>query len=276
MLRTLHRMAYEHGLEVVMGHLLVPVRDGLFEVRVLAADQMTGYRESVLTILLDREGPKVWPRPQSAFDDPKYDERFAQHCLSRVRAGLRAVESGWSLRVEAPPKPNLPAEVELIVPGCALVPPPRFVFTPAPLDGPPDAWRMERVSFCGTDGVESLVAARVDDVRAPMDAASLEQVALQMTRQLHEGSGVEGLRLESKALGELEGRPHVLVVVEGRGHRGALRNVLRFFADDRARLWQLGLVSSPAVPVDELAADLELAVRSFRLLGADRPWWKFW
>jgi hypothetical protein len=47
-LRTVHRMAYEPGREVVMGHLLVPLRRGLFEIRVLASDSLTGVREALL------------------------------------------------------------------------------------------------------------------------------------------------------------------------------------------------------------------------------------
>jgi hypothetical protein len=48
-LSVVHRVAYEHGLELVMGHLLVPLRSGLFEFRVIAANKgPTGIRESQL------------------------------------------------------------------------------------------------------------------------------------------------------------------------------------------------------------------------------------
>jgi len=43
-LRTVHRMAYRPGSEIVMAHLLVPLERGLFEARAVAGDALTGYR----------------------------------------------------------------------------------------------------------------------------------------------------------------------------------------------------------------------------------------
>lgn len=47
-LSVLHRMAYQPGRGILMGHLLVPRRLGLFEVRWTNAASQTGFRESVI------------------------------------------------------------------------------------------------------------------------------------------------------------------------------------------------------------------------------------
>lgn len=48
--RSVHRMVCRAGREMMMGHLLVPLEDGLFEARVLTVDMRTGYRESALML----------------------------------------------------------------------------------------------------------------------------------------------------------------------------------------------------------------------------------
>jgi hypothetical protein len=47
-LTVVHRMSYEMGHEVIMGHLRVPVRTGMIEFRIIAAARLTGGRESIL------------------------------------------------------------------------------------------------------------------------------------------------------------------------------------------------------------------------------------
>ncbi|MBK8254797.1 MAG: hypothetical protein IPK82_19320 [Polyangiaceae bacterium] len=101
-LRTIHRMAYQPGREIHLGHVLVPLKRGLFEARVVTTDSFTGGRECVVMLKTDRDagaGETTIP-PQAQMDDPKYDASFPEHCLSRARAALQwfTLESGALVR----------------------------------------------------------------------------------------------------------------------------------------------------------------------------------
>lgn len=209
-LRTVHRMSYEPGNEMIMGHFLVPLRRGLFEARVVSIDQLTGYRESALFLLKrmgrlppnDEEELKrlVAVLRQADFDDPQHDDSFPNHALSRTRAAMRWLYTESGLHVTEMPAPYGSGKVELPRLGCALVPPPRFVY-----DSAIDASQKEscesfcRVSFCGTDGVERLLVNRWS-LPAQGLASDLPRVAESFARELHEASGVEDMRLTVEAL----------------------------------------------------------------------------
>jgi hypothetical protein len=86
---------------------LVPLRRGLFEIRVLAGDSLTGLREALLvdrTIasLGDGEVPAL---SQAEIDDPAHDAAVPQHALSRVRAALGRARDLGLPRVSEPAVP---------------------------------------------------------------------------------------------------------------------------------------------------------------------------
>ena len=56
---VVHRMLYEPGREQIMGHVLVPVRTGLVEFRLLAGSRLTGVRESLLVARAIKRGPEA-------------------------------------------------------------------------------------------------------------------------------------------------------------------------------------------------------------------------
>jgi hypothetical protein len=249
-MRTVHRMLYERGREMVMGHLLVPLRDGLFEIRVIALDQTTGFRESL--ILVQRQVAGFLP--QKEYDDPAWDATFPQHSLSRVRAALRGAREQWQLQVTRARDPMPDGEITLARLGCGLVPPPGFVLMPS---SGPLREQLQRTSFCGTDGLESFLIERLES-RIPL--AKLRRAAEETTRKYHDD--VEQLELHVDERGS-----RVLVIAEGHGHRGRLRNALLWFLDGQSRPWSLALISTAAVPRDVLTEELERSARSFRLLG---------
>lgn len=280
-LRTVHRMTYEPGSEIIMGHLLIPLRRGLFEARTVCGDQMTGYRESVL---IDR---RMGERPpsskediqrlmaglqQSDFDDPRHDDVFPQHSLSRTRAAIRWLCTESELHLTELPSPFEHGEVELSHLDCVLVPPPRFAYELP--GGPSQEGSFCRVSFCGTDGVELLHVKRWD-LSTRVSASNLPRVAESIARETHEVNGVKNIRVAGEVPLPLDQRPQALVVVEGTGHLGALRNAMIFFLDEDRRLWSLSRFGMAAVPRDAMVADLEGAVRSFRLVRRSKepkPW----
>jgi hypothetical protein len=253
-LRTVHRMQYQRGREMVMGHLLIPLRDGLFEVRVVAADTTTGFRESAMLLTRNAPGGTQF-LTQAEYDDPANDELFPHHSLSRVRAALRTFCIGGDLRVLAKPATPTTGEVILRRLGAALVPPPRFVHIQS------DHRLREtfaRVSFCGTDGVETFLVERID-----RRAGNLRQTCEELTRQVHIDAGVQDIELQVEEVG-----PQVLIIVDGQGHQGRLRNAMRWFTDGKGRLWLLTIISSAAVPRAVLGSELDSAARSWRPIAS--------
>jgi hypothetical protein len=275
-LRTVHRMSYQPGSEIVMAHLLIPLRDGLFEARVVCCDAMTGVRESVLLIAQGRGAPVLLP--QRELDDPRHDAGFPDHALSRARAAIRWLRDDSGLRVTAPASPLAGGEAVLAGLGCALTPPPRFVH--ASTDDEVRDASFRRCSFCGTDGIETLLVRDASTDLGQLPASSLRDRATAFTRALHDRSGVERIRVDSTTLDSIEGGLHVLVTVQGDGHQGRIRNLFRWFRDEGGRPWFVAMIGDAAVPLDVRAAELDAAVRSWRLTRPAPPppraWWKIW
>jgi len=283
-LRTVHRMAYEPGREVIMGHLLVPLRQGLFEARVICGDSFTGLRETVLleARMADRpaEGEPAAPPAglrhlrQADYDDPEHDSAFPEHALSRTRAALRWLTGEADLRVLECPETRTETDVELPDLGCVLRAPPRFVHEPSERAGSPALFH--RVSFCGTDGVQHLVVTRDD---APLRPGRLRDEAVARARRLHEADGVRDIVVRTEEMDDAGGRPQVLTIVEGNGHLGRLRNAMCWLLDEGGRPWSLCLTATAVVPPEVLAAEVSEAARSLRITSPPpprRPWWRPW
>ncbi len=274
-LRTVHRMAYEAGREVVMGHLLVPLRKGLFEVRVICRDSFTGLRETALLDARMAESPPGTDAPgglrQADYDDPMHDAAFPEHALSRTRAALHWLLSEADLRVLERSEAKGVGEVELTKLGCIVRAPPRFVHGSSENEG-----SFHRVSFCGTDGVQHLLITRDD---APVRPRILRDEAIARSRRIHEGDGVRDIVVGVEVLDASTARPLVLTIVEGTGHVGRLRNAMCWFLDEGDRPWSLCLTATAAVPANVLAAEVTDTARSLRFTTPPpprRPWWRPW
>jgi hypothetical protein len=120
-----------------------------------------------------------------------------------------------------------------------------------------------RVSFCGTDGIETFMVGRRDRPRSP--SAPRGEI-VENTRQLHVESEVRDIRIAAEELPPIQGRRQVQTVVDGSGHQGPLRNVLRWFVAEDGRLWYLLIAGSAAVPADDRRAELDQAVKDWRLI----------
>ncbi|MCA9688916.1 MAG: hypothetical protein KC636_04855 [Myxococcales bacterium] len=256
-LRLVHRMIYEQGYEVILGHLLIPRPWGLFEARVVTVDRTTGFRESVAMVMKTQAGlspeASMKQATQAGYDDPALDAAFPHHCLSRSRAALTWLIGQDGFAVEAAALPR--ATDVLAVPGFgALRPPPRFYEASPAL--------LLRTSFCVTDGVERLFVRCEGD--APLAPAALERHAVEVTHAIHAQSQVTELALTSAQHRSRPGHVDTLVIVEGRGHYGRLRNAVYWTLDDAGRPWSLSLTGSAAIPADERAAELVEVARSWR------------
>lgn len=272
-LTVIHRMTYQPGHEVIMGHLLAPVRAGLFELRVFGRAATTGMRESVLLMLAGRESPGEDPIAQmrrlgqAHYDDPAHDARFPDHPLTRVREGL-----AWALahlEVVEPDAPAVDGEVELPGLGCAVVPPPRY----RRLERGEGVAQFTRVSFAGTDGVQLLTLARMTQVLPRADAAAIARLAEELARA-SVPPGATGVAVEAAPDGPERAR--AAVRQDGEVPRHTLLRVLRDAGGD-ARV--VALAAPRSTPEAELAADLDGVVASLRPLAPDGPrrrWWKPW
>src|SRR4051794_14780565 len=103
-------------MELVMGHLLVPLQGGLFEARPFGQGRnpVTGVRESALMILRGTQGFLS----QAEYDDPAHDAQFPDHPVSQVRHALRSLMTAWDLCVTRPAPLPATREIFLSQLGC--------------------------------------------------------------------------------------------------------------------------------------------------------------
>lgn len=237
-----HRMALRPGVEIVMGHLLVPLADGLFEARVTARDPNTGMRESALMMRAlqtapDRDPAAAMPT-RAEIDAPAHDDLMPEHSLSRVRRALRWMTADAGLTVTRPAEPLPSPRIVSTRPPCAFTPPPRFVDTDAGLI---------RISFCATDGVAELRLAeteyRADDIA---DLAAREAAAL--------WAGFGPMKTVCCQRGRA-GRARV--AVDGQGPIEGVRIAGVWFRAPGDAVCTLNLITTTALPPDHLFDELE-------------------
>lgn len=293
-LTVIHRMSYQPGNEVLMGHLLVPIRSGLFELRVLAPARMTGTRESALLAAAMNAAPDQAPDivmsrlGQEHYDDPRHDSLFPDHPLSRVRAELRALlEGDGGLAVTAPDDPPPRGEAPLPALGCAITPPPRYARVRART--PLAQW--SRLSFAGTDGVQLLSVARESNVRFT-ERDARRQLA-QMAEEYARASVPEGateVSVEARPLPDREGRARVIAYLRYDPEDGSAprHTALHWHVDQRGHPFMIAIAAERCVPEEELIADVDAVAASWRPLDdeekkgsseespARKPWWKLW
>lgn len=246
-LRTVHRMVYVPGNEMIMGHILVPLRTGLFEARALTRNHgPTGLRASALMMLqMDDDDEPSMPS-QSFFDDEKHDAKFPEHPLSRLRGALRWVTGPEGLEpLDPAPQSDGNARVRLEDVGCSF-------------DAPPcmDPDTLARVLFCGTDGVQRLIVERLSET------GTLEEIAHAHARALHEREQVENVDVDCQTIDAVPNLPVVVAVVTGDGHGGRLQNTMCYFEAGGSH-WAVSLTTTRGIPRERVTAELCDVVRSF-------------
>jgi hypothetical protein len=258
-LKTVHRMSYRPGNEMIMGHILLPVQQGLFEGRAIAVDRETGYRESTLMMPILQnldaiEEIKNIPRPD--FEDPIHDSQFPEHCLSRNRSALRWLCNNLCITESLSVQEH--GEIELCHLGCFITPPPRFVIDPSVTDSSMTQG-FKRVSFCGTDGVEEFIVNCLG--KNSFTKSNFPNFVEPLVRQIFHNTGniyttTEMLSLHNQQL-------QLLAVVE----ESQRRCVILFFYDAHERLWFLNWRASSIVPIEEVVRYLENSMTSLRLIN---------
>ncbi len=222
-LQTVHRMLYQPGREIMMGHLLMPLERGLLEIRVAAIDSTTGFRESAIMMMQD-DMDAIDPR---IYDAVEMDEKFPEHCLSRTRKGLQTARS-WISEVSQPAPTLTQCRVSLPKLKGAFTPPRGFVHC----DSGDGIEFFKRVSFCGTDGVEAMLVGAESQRRVA--AEELLALAKSVSRRNHEDSNCDDIELKATKLSH-EGQSAVQVVVDYVGNQGPSRNFLFWFLDAKGR-----------------------------------------
>ncbi|HSK03444.1 MAG TPA: hypothetical protein VK932_19465 [Kofleriaceae bacterium] len=272
-LSVLHRMQYQPGAESILGHTLIPVEGGLFEARWLAAATMTGIRESVLGIKLlskrsdvEEIDPSIMPS-QEEIDDPALDAEFPNHPLSLARAAKRWHERA-QVRVDRRAAAPLRDPVILRPIECSLSAPPRFTPGDTATDGGDVFCRLDRVSFCGTDGVDQIFVGRTGArVRGLAVGRRLAKLARDRSRTIFEQMGHDDVRCEVRPLDAVP--PSVEVITEGEPQNpgaGRGRMLWRWFLDDSGRAWTIAFRTTVALPLDEIAEEVAAVARSWKRL----------
>jgi hypothetical protein len=290
---VIHRMSYAHGDEMIMGHLLVPFRRGTFELRVIARERSaTGMRESLILsdymAGVDDDAMEIVQRlRQRDFDDAKHDVRFPAHPLSRVRAELREVFDADLVTVLEPSPTSPPSEVVLRELECAIVPPARYLLTAqAPSE---KCAQFSRISFAGTDGIQLLtLLARRDKQLRP---TGTEPALLDAARDLASNVAPEAqnLQIEVHTLPDAGGRTQVMAyrTYDDPSGVGPQHSAFRLFVPEPGRLLIIAIGTGQCVPKEEMLADLESVVASWRPLDGEpstrgdsahdkKPWWRIW
>lgn len=268
---VIHRISYWMGSESILGHLLIPTRRGLFELRVTAPTlDATGLRETLLmSPLLAASGrPADFTPPQQAFfDDPAHDAKFPAHPLSRVRAALAWMLQKSDLAVTAPVATSDADEVVVEKIGHALVPPPRYVRV-----DPPEATRaaFTLATFAATEGFQWLIAKRQARGVPLGDAQTLHALAAAARASLGEGGPCE-----TNMVGPDQLRLYTL-----RGSEtGPRHNLYCWTRRAGGDIIMLGITAPQVTPRAEIEEQITDVARSLRPLagpGKGRAWWQFW
>jgi hypothetical protein len=268
-LTVIHRLWYHPGRESIIGHLLIPLSAGLFEIRVVAKQaSMTGLRESTLMARALRGAPDepeqsvLHRMSQAEMDDPRHDVEFPDHPLSSTRRVLQWLVEKAGIEV-LDPQGSLPeGEVEVPRAGIAITPPPRYLLMEQ--TGTATA-RWSRVCFSGTDGVQHLTVAKLAGSLTPADPRGLRARAEELLRA-RIPEGVTDLQMKSSARPEYGGRLHAesfrsYVKAGYRYHA-----IFRWVAEHETDAAMVGVETSQCVPIEELKAAAEAVVDSLRFL----------
>jgi len=118
-LRLVHRTHHEPLNEVVEGRLVVPTGDGAISISAVASAEEVGGREKQVATKQRQAGQGSVPPGgrslQAVADDPRWDDEFPEHPLSRVRAALDWLTdpSGGGLWVTSPSAETYSSQVVL-------------------------------------------------------------------------------------------------------------------------------------------------------------------
>jgi hypothetical protein len=274
-LTVIHRMRYEPGREHVMGHVLIPVRCGLVELRVIAGSQLTGVRESSLVDRALAQSPDADPLEvvkrldQSHFDDARYDPEFPDHPLTLVRSELRRLVDPSVVEVTAPAPTLSVGEVPLPNVACAITPPRRYVLADS------KGALFSRVALATTSEVQLISISRLaqdpsdPDIRAPSRARQAYVLRLAAAyAQAAVRNAVVRSDVELRALPERRGRAEAAAFVEFSFDRSAprnqRRNVILSFMDPRGGTVFVVAAASCCVPREELLEEVDAVAASWR------------
>lgn len=254
-----------------MGHLLVPVSRGLFELRVVPPrPPMTGIRESTILAKAISEGNDEDPGAlmkrlgQGGYDDPKWDSAFPTHPLSVTRKARRFLLSDIELSVLEPAPEEAGGEDVVERLGFAITPPPRYLRMRDREDAGARAV-YSRVSFSGTDGVQLLTVSRPDTKIARPTGASLLRIAEKITKQ-SVPDGVSDVLLGARVLAAGEDTCHVETYRAYSAAGQSQHSVFHWIGEADGSVALVAIGTSLCVPKKELARDAEAVARSFRRL----------
>lgn len=282
-LQVIYRMAYAPGNEIIIGRIVIPLEQGTVYVSALRRANMTGARESALTITRLQSSPVDTPQhlniSQAEIDDPSLDDSFPDHPLRVIRRALSwMLTTTLHVTVTAPLLLQREELVELPNSGCAIRLPPRFRFCPrmaetmdrsltpfvratVPQSGSYtfDIWRVPSVTLKGTQALQQLRGLAEDHVRG----------------WTHEG-GVD-VEVESVELPLFDGRPILRTFVRFRVNGHPNHAVASWFIDHDGTVFRVCAAGTESRSREELMAAVDESTLSWKRLPDDlKPRAKWW
>lgn len=271
----LRRQAFEPAMEIVLSTLLVPLQTGVCEITAFHRTTDSGEssrRESFLIGMAAPQHPGKKPEEiarilgQSYLDDAKHDEQFPQSPVALARAAGRWLLGDKERLQITAPLPAVPGgEVILGASECAIVPPPRYLPISAQgLGVPPSMSVLTRVLLDVTDNPRVLDLWLLPEA-LPADnrQQALEEMAKRAASDW-ERQGATEVEADVKALPPQGEQLRVASAVKMRLGEGRAQTVMRWVAEPDGRVFRISLGAPPYVPREELEAEADQVLKSFR------------
>lgn len=284
-LEVIHRLTYRPGDELMIGRVIIPLEQGTLYVSALRRADMTGERETVLSISnvppskdSEHRDPQA---SQAEIDDPALDDKFPDHPLTVIRRALRwALTTPMDVTVMAPLPRDRDEMVELPNSGCTIRLPPRFRFCPkmatamdpsltpfiratVPQTGSYsfDVWRLPDVTVTGRQALQQLRRLAEEHVRG----------------WKHEGDS--DFEMESMEGPLFDGRPMVSTFVRFRVDGTMNHAVAHWFTDHDGTVFRICAAGSLSRSREELMTVVNDSTLTWKRLPGESTrrskWWKF-
>lgn len=260
-LTLIHRTLYVPGSELVRARILIPTILGVVDLCFAVAANQTGYRESALHMLAQRDGVEA---SRAFYDDRRWDPDFPDHPLSHARRVLRGALR--ELTILDGPRPFEPL-VELPEAESVVELPPRFrVVPPGYLPLAPALASLMRISL----SVETHALAEVFKLNGrldPRDRDGLEALAIHMAESW-KNEGVLSVKHKTARCEDRKGRLELAMRINFRDSFSKKHTAQFWTIDHDGTPFRVAASGPRTVPFDELVAIAEQLASSWRRLPA--------
>lgn len=276
-LLILRRVAYEPAIEVVLGHVQIPLVTGLCDLTVFHRTNETGGREGALLEKALLKYPGETPQAlvqrlgQRYFDDPAHDATFPGHALTLVRGALRWLLGGPEQRIKVTaPMGEMPAgELGLPMASCAVQVPPRYVpLPPGAVPMPRSMVVMTRVLLEGGENPRILDVWHLTDVLLKGSAAERASQLHELIKKNAAEVEEQGVKIDLAVKDLPSEGEQVRASTEMRVQAGApTLSVSRWMVEPDGQVFRVSISAPDYIPAAELNDEADAVMKSWRRLA---------